>query len=228
MLKNESKNAELQNLINQVNQSKAAVINVETKLTEISSNITRNSSMIAALKTENQELESRSNQATVSDSGAVDFAQFDDFSEQISKNNRKIVLLNNVIDRFEKEKRYLLLSEYESAITQLQSNEVKLFNFYATNLLDELFTDNSIVEKFNNVVNSLRFIGKPLTDHSGYNDGITNIIITKLLSVITSKAINLQGYKYHQQAFSIPNVDSKWKKQEELQQLAQELNKELN
>ncbi|MCT8533020.1 hypothetical protein KZ462_10325, partial [Glaesserella parasuis] len=102
-LQNQQHNQELQVLISKANEATATFNQIQDKATEIQTNIDRNKKMTEALKNENVALQSESDKITFTETGEVDFSSFDDYSNKIFVNNRKIEALEKVIKKFENE-----------------------------------------------------------------------------------------------------------------------------
>lgn len=154
-LQNPEKNQQLQTLIAKANEATAAFNQLQTKATEIKTNIDRNKKTIEALKAENAELQAKSDKVTVSDTGEVSFSEFDDYSEQIFANVRKIKALENVIDKFGKELELLILDKAQQAYSDTEVQVSNVFDFYAKHFLDELLNEE-ILNKLNTVFYLLR------------------------------------------------------------------------
>ncbi|MCT8833407.1 hypothetical protein KZ396_11425, partial [Glaesserella parasuis] len=114
-LQNQQHNQELQVLISKANEATATFNQIQDKATEIQTNIDRNKKMTEALKNENVALQSESDKITFTETGEVDFSSFDDYSNKIFVNNRKIEALEKVIKKFENELDLLLLTDYDES-----------------------------------------------------------------------------------------------------------------
>lgn len=147
-LQNQENNQKLQTLISAANEAIASFNQVQEKANVLKTNIDRNKKMIEALQSENEELQAKSDKVTVSETGEVNFSEFDDFSDQIFANVRKIKALENVISKFEKELELLVLDDLSSAFRGAELHISNLYDFYGKNILLELL-DEATINKLN-------------------------------------------------------------------------------
>lgn len=157
-LQNPQQNEQLQALIVKANEAIATFDELQRKATEIHTNIERNKKTIEALQNENAELQAKSDKVTISETGEVDFSEFDDYSNQIFANNRKIKALEKVINKFENELELLVLTDYNITANKAETECKKALNYYSHILLNELF-DEKTVNKLNTVYSLLRMSG---------------------------------------------------------------------
>lgn len=177
-LQNLEKNQHLQVLITKANEATAEFNQYQEKATEIKANIDRNKKTLEALKAENAELQSKSDKVTVSETGEVNFSEFDDYSTQIFANSRKIKALEKVIHKFELQLEKMVLQEYNYSYSSSDQAINDVFQFYGNQLLDDLF-DEQTVKKINTIFYVLRVSG----DGSEYAK-------TKILKKVQSQLSN--------------------------------------
>lgn len=158
-LQNKQHNQELQSLILKANEATTAFNQLQDKATEFKTNIDRNKKMIETLQNENAALQAKSDKVTISETGEVDFSEFDDFSNQIFANNRKIKALEKVVEKFESELELLVLTDYHMAANKADVESEKALAFYGGRLLDELFNEE-IVNKLNTIYSVFRMSGE--------------------------------------------------------------------
>ncbi|HHW7447198.1 TPA: hypothetical protein ACU16Q_001427 [Pasteurella multocida] len=111
-LKNKNKNQEFQELLDDLNENNNAFYKVQDHLVEIRNNIERNQKMIEALQAENENTQSELDSLQVSETGEINLDGFDELSNKISSNNRKISVIQKVIDNFVNKMEYQILTEY--------------------------------------------------------------------------------------------------------------------
>lgn len=160
-LQNQEQNEKLQTLISVAEAVTAVFIQHQEKAESISENIERNKKMIEALEAENEELKRKSEKVTVSETGEVNFSEFDDFSDQITANHRKINVLKEIIKRFEIELEIFILSDYKAAYNHSEIKINETLEFYAENMLKELFNENTM-QRINTALSLFRMSGKGL------------------------------------------------------------------
>lgn len=160
-LQNQEQNEKLQTLISAAEAATAVFIQHQEKAESISENIERNKKMIEALEAENEELKRKSEKVTVSETGEVNFSEFDDFSDQITANQRKINVLKEIIKRFEIELEIFILSDYKAAYNHSDMKINETLGFYAENMLKELFNENTM-QRINTALSLFRMSGKGL------------------------------------------------------------------
>ena len=97
-LQNQDKQAELEQLIGNLNVSNQVFYEIQDKALSIKENISRNKKLIEALESDNQEAQKEIDNLQVSDTGEINFDGFDELSERISKNTRKINTIRKVVE----------------------------------------------------------------------------------------------------------------------------------
>ncbi|OOH88701.1 hypothetical protein BMT54_08340 [Pasteurellaceae bacterium 15-036681] len=202
-LKNQEKNEMLNNLLIKVQKQTEAFNAVQDRLLEINQNLERNKKTLEALSNENAELQDKSSKVTVSETGEVSFAEFDDYSEQIFKNERKIETLNKYIYKFKCEKELILLTDYNDKKLDLNATRNSIFKLIAESLLIELVEDEIILSKINDVFNAYR-----LSNEYGYNnlhDVFFNLLKSKLAPVLVKDELVVDGLPVFDVRLSIPS-----------------------
>ncbi|MCT8732299.1 hypothetical protein KZ470_09635, partial [Glaesserella parasuis] len=147
-LQNQQHNQELQVLISKANEATATFNQIQDKATEIQTNIDRNKKMTEALKNENVALQSESDKITFTETGEVDFSSFDDYSNKIFVNNRKIEALEKVIKKFENELDLLLLTDYDESYRLAKKEYNSALSHLGFNILEDLLIDE-VINKLN-------------------------------------------------------------------------------
>ncbi len=147
-LQNQQHNQELQVLISKANEATATFNQIQDKATEIQTNIDRNKKMTEALKNENVALQSESDKITFTETGEVDFSSFDDYSNKIFVNNRKIEALEKVIKKFENELDLLLLTDYDESYRLAKKEYNSALRHLGFNILEDLLIDE-VINKLN-------------------------------------------------------------------------------
>lgn len=154
-LQNPQHNEQLQLLISEADSARNSFLQLQEKATEIKNNIERNKKTIIALENDNIELQSKSDKAMISDTGEVTFKEFDECSNAIFNNNRKIQALRKVIEKFEKQLELTILDDCQNAYKYANLKISKVFEFYATALLNELLNDD-LTNKLNTILYLLK------------------------------------------------------------------------
>ena len=123
-LQNQDKQAELEQLIGNLNVSNQVFYEIQDKALSIKENISRNKKLIEALESDNQEAQKEIDNLQVSDTGEINFDGFDELSERISKNTRKIDTIQKVVEKFEIQLEILLMTEYEQHLKICNSSPI--------------------------------------------------------------------------------------------------------
>ena len=74
---------------------------IQDNLLTITNNLDRNKKMIAALEAENNELQSNIDNMTSTSDGEIDFSHFDEYSDKINSNSRKIAAIRRAVEKTE-------------------------------------------------------------------------------------------------------------------------------
>lgn len=200
MLKDPEKNQKLNDLIAKVSEERKNVISIEQKLDELSENIKRNKNLILALKQENKELAESSNNAVVSESGEVDFSQFEDKSEKIRLNNEKIKKLEEIIPDLEHKLDYMIFSEYTGPAKNHVTNNRNIYEFYGQSLLDEFFNDPEISRKLAEISTAFRLSGNPIYSNNGLNtvnEGFSEKFLRSLKECFKTVELDLPKFEHY-------------------------------
>lgn len=208
------------NLLKQeVEEQKAEFYTIQNKIVETKENMQRNIKMIEALKSENEKLQSKIEQMQVSETGVIDFTNFDDYSNEINSNNRKIQVIKNIVEKFEKQIEILLLTDYSQADKNLIESIQKLYSYIFDYGLNFLFNGDFIADLnilFKCFINSNNIALSPTLSRT------QEIFISALNRHIQSKLqdVNLEvlmgdGYK---KQFEIESK-SEWKRRERIKTL---------
>ncbi|WP_424765366.1 hypothetical protein [Necropsobacter rosorum] len=153
-LQNPEKQAELEKLIAELNKNNQAFLAVQDKALTIKSNIERNQKMVEALEQENQEAQKEIDSLQVSDTGEINFENFDEVSERVSKNTLKINALNKVITKFDAKLKLLLITEYKAFSDNSISIKTKALDLIAQEFMEEFFKSESM-KKINEIYSVL-------------------------------------------------------------------------
>ena len=147
MLLEQFKQDEQFNLLKQEVEAQQAEFNgIQSKIAEIKENVQRNIKMIEALKSENEELQSKIEQMQVSETGVIDFTNFDDYSNEINSNNRKIHAIENIVAKFEKQVELLLLTDYNQADQKSTAKYQQLCSYMFDYGIHRLLSEDFISE----------------------------------------------------------------------------------
>ena len=117
----------------------------------IKENISRNKKLIEALESDNQEAQKEIDNLQVSDTGEINFDGFDELSERISKNTRKIDTIRKVVEKFEIQLEILLMTEYEQNLTICNESARKCYSLIGDELLNE-FISSGIAEELSRIL----------------------------------------------------------------------------
>ena len=149
-LQNQDKQAELEQLIGNLNVSNQVFYEIQDKALSIKENISRNK-LIEALESDNQEAQKEIDNLKVSDTGEINFDGFDELSERISKNTRKIDTIRKVVEKFEIQLEILLMTEYEQNLTICNESARKCYSLIGDELLNE-FISGGIAEELSRIL----------------------------------------------------------------------------
>lgn len=150
-LQNQDKQAELEQLIGNLNVSNQVFYEIQDKALSIKENISRNKKFIEALESDNQEAQKEIDNLQVSDTGEINFDGFDELSERISKNTRKIDTIRKVVEKFEIQLEILLMTEYEQHLKICNESARKCFSLIGDELFNE-FISGSIAEELSRIL----------------------------------------------------------------------------
>ena len=144
---------ERESLKSQFTASAAAFTQEQNRLLAIKANIARNQNIITALESDNLQAQEEIERIQVSDLGEINFDGFDELSERIAKNNRKIGVTRKIIEKLEMQIEYSLLTEYKKHREKVEMLSQKMVRL----AFDELMNDflNSDVMKEINALYSL-------------------------------------------------------------------------
>lgn len=183
-------------------EERKSIISIEQKLDELYENIKRNKNLILALEQENKELAESSNKMVVSETGEVDFSQFEDKSEKIRLNNEKIKKLEEIIPDLEYKLDYMIYSEYTGPARTHVSNNKDIYRFYGQNLLNEFFNDPEIKRKLAEIYKAFN-----LSENSIYSNNRSDPVygrfskdfFNSLVNCFTSQSVTLDmpGFKHY-------------------------------
>ncbi|MGC6248580.1 hypothetical protein ACNO7P_09085, partial [Bisgaard Taxon 45] len=165
-LKNKNKNQEFQELLDDLNENNNAFYKVQDHLVEIRNNIERNQKMIEALQAENENTQSELDSLQVSETGEINLDGFDELSNKISSNNRKISVIQKVIDNFVNKMEYQILTEYSPLQAHSINLRRKCFTFLSEQLLNEFLESSAIKEL--NIIYNLFLNGKDVSYYKAH------------------------------------------------------------
>ena len=182
------KQVELESLIAELNDSNQAFYAVQDNALAIKSNIKRNQKMIEAIESDNQEAQKEIDSLQVSETGEINFDGFDELSERISKNNRKIETIKKVVERFKIQLEIILMTDYQSLYTKSCTQATKCFELAGEALFDE-FILNIGIEKLNMIFTALTKSGKYQANYTISSD-VRDIFISELVSRLKPQLTN--------------------------------------
>lgn len=178
-LQNPEKQTELENLIAALNESNQAFYEVQDKALAMKTNIERNQKMIEALELDNQEAQKEIDSLQVSETGEINFDGFDETSERISKNNRKIETIKKVIEKFNIQLDILLITEYRDLSRKCESLSRQCFLFMGDELMNELLSSD-LAEKLNVIFTALLKGGKYSFSNYSLSEDVRNVFLSGL------------------------------------------------
>ncbi|MBN6076446.1 hypothetical protein HYE59_02580 [Aggregatibacter actinomycetemcomitans] len=136
------KDTEQNQALEGLKESAYAVLNefnaIQDNLTTISNNIDRNKKMIAALEVENSELQGNIDSMTATNAGEIDFSHFDEYSDKINSNSRKITAIKRIVANTEVNKELIILTDYHDKAEDLKRCYSLFFDAYFDGLMNEL------------------------------------------------------------------------------------------
>lgn len=150
-LQNQDKQAELEQLIGNLNVSNQVFYKIQDKALSIKENISRNKKLIEALESDNQEAQKEIDNLQVSDTGEINFDGFDELSERISKNTRKIDTIRKVVEKFEIQLKIILMTEYEQNLTICNESVRKCYSLIGNELFNE-FISGGVAEELSRIL----------------------------------------------------------------------------
>ncbi|MFC1011016.1 hypothetical protein ACFGW3_04815 [Pasteurella multocida] len=209
--KNKNKNQEFQELLDNLNENNNAFYKVQDHLVEIRNNIERNQKMIEALQAENENIQSELDSLQVSETGEINLDGFDELSNKISSNNRKISVIQKVIDNFANKMEYQILTEYSSLQERSIQLRRKCFTFLCDQLLNEFLESSAIREL--NIIYNLSLNSEDISYSKAHTQHAKKeVFLNNLFSLILNKINNDDGItdtKIPPLNIEFPYVDSK-------------------
>lgn len=221
MLLEQFKQDEQFNLLKQEVEAQQAEFNgIQSKIAEIKENVQRNIKMIEALKSENEELQSKIEQMQVSETGVIDFTNFDDYSNEINSNNRKIQVIENIVAKFEKQVELLLSIDYNQADRKSTAKYKQLCGYMFDYGVHRLLSEDFISE--------LNILFKCFKSSSGMvtatMSDLEEMFIATLKQHIQPKLqdVSLEplGISSHSKQFNVATISS-WEKRKLINNLTQ-------
>lgn len=137
---------ERESLKSQFTASAAAFTQEQDRLLAIKANITRNQNIITALESDNHQAQEEIERIQVSELGEINFDGFDELSERIAKNNRKIDVTRKIIAKLEIQVEYSLLTEYKKHREKVEMLNQKMVRLAFDELMNDFLNSNVMKE----------------------------------------------------------------------------------
>ena len=173
---------------------------IQDNLLTITNNLDHNKKIIAALEAENNELQSNIDNMTATSNGEIDFSHFDEYSDKINSNIRKIAAIRRVVEKTEINKELIILTDYHNKAEELKHCYIRFFDMYFEVYLNELSED--VIPPFNLLFKIFRNSSKSnesvnVTSALDIREQFLNIVSKKLkdkLTDIPATKLNIEGY----------------------------------
>lgn len=142
------KDEQFKELLATVKQKETFFYQIQDKIVDIQKTIDRNKNIIKALDSDNEELQQKINDITMSGDVISSVSKIDEFTDSIVINEKKQNAFKFANSKLEKKKEYLLLTDYKKADDDIRLAYSKLYK-YGRDWMAENIISSEIMEDFN-------------------------------------------------------------------------------